>query len=70
MTDLAKRALTPEQKRALLDQLLAAWLEAPNLRLGQLIVNAVGGRHLADIFYREDDDLLANVETFVTKNKT
>lgn len=48
------RALTELRKRAVLKVLLEAWLDAPELRLGQLIVAATHGQ-LAPLFYLEDD---------------
>lgn len=60
------RAQTPEQKRAVLDRLHAAWLKAPEQRLGQLLENAM--RHGPPVlFYREDDALAAAVEAFTDK---
>jgi hypothetical protein len=33
------RAITPEQKRAVVERLLAAWLKVPSQRLGQMLSN-------------------------------
>ncbi len=57
MSDLPNRAKTPEQKRDVIDALFQAWLEHPELRLGQLFVNTAGG----DPFYVEDFDLVAKL---------
>jgi hypothetical protein len=61
------RALTADQKRAVLERLLAAWLRAPELRLGQLIDNAVRAKTgcLPDLFDVEDEQLAELVEAFV-----
>jgi hypothetical protein len=50
------RAETPEQKRAIVERLLAAWLAKPTLRLGQMIDNA-GFRAATALFYVEDEAL-------------
>ena len=57
------RADTPEKKRAVVEAVLAAWLCSPDQRLGQLISNGVtrAHGHAADIFYAEDDELVAAV---------
>lgn len=34
-------AQAPSAKRLIIEQLYAAWLAAPDMRLGQLIVNAI-----------------------------
>jgi hypothetical protein len=56
------RALTPEQKREILDRILAAWLAVPKMRLGQLITCATRGR---DVFSDEDYPLVTEVEAYV-----
>jgi hypothetical protein len=56
-----ERAVTPEQKRAVVERLYAAWLKVPNLRLGQLIANAVDG---GEIFYVPDGGLADDVESY------
>lgn len=56
---LPGRALTPEQKRAIIERLYTAWLKAPTLRLGQLIYASNG---LHDLFFVEDETLIASVE--------
>lgn len=57
------RAEYPEQKQDVLDCLLLAWNKTPELRLGQLIENAVADGQ--DIFYLEDYALLNMIEDFV-----
>ncbi len=43
----------------ILEALRAAWVESPDLRLGQLVVNAIRPtRPCPDVFYAEDDALL------------
>jgi hypothetical protein len=65
---LPGRAQTPQQKREVMEKLLAAWLKAPELRLGQLVDNAMylcaGSRTL---FYVEDTFLVEIVEDFTNK---
>ena len=53
-----KRATTDEKKRIICDRLYLAWCIVPNLRLGQLVVDAVG----EDPFYKEDEDLIVAIE--------
>lgn len=50
------RAATIEEKRACIEVLLDAWINARHLRLGQLLIVATHGQ---DLFYVEDDDLAA-----------
>lgn len=52
------RALTPEKKRAVIEQLYATWLALPQLRLGQLIDNAVHLYGQTDLFNTEDEELV------------
>lgn len=52
---------TPEQQRAIVDRLLAAWLRMPNLRFGQL-VSAAADRAEHDAFYIRDEALCEAVE--------
>lgn len=63
----ATRAVTPEQKREVIERLLAAWMRAPDLRLGQLISNSVyepvSGR-MVDLFTIEDVVFVESVERF------
>lgn len=68
------RALTPEDKRIVMDRFLVAWLRAPQQRLGQLVDNAVARQRRAeeplqrpngpDLFYIEDERLVEMVEQF------
>jgi hypothetical protein len=53
-----KRAKTPEQKRDVVERVLACWLKCDHLRLGQLLCNAAGG----DPFYTEDFELAQRAE--------
>jgi hypothetical protein len=55
------RAVTPEQQRAVVDRLLAAWLRMPDLRFGQL-VSAAADRAEHDAFYIRDEALCEAVE--------
>lgn len=62
--DLPGRALTPEQKRAIIERVLAAWEASPQLRLGQLIVNTLGRNpaHPVSLFFVEDEALAELME--------
>ena len=57
---MKNRAETPEQKREVIERLYAAWLQAPLLRLGQLIENRVVRKPV--LFYVEDFQLVEQVE--------
>lgn len=57
--DIAYRAHTPEQKRAIVEHLLAVWEKKPELRFGQLLLNAY-----PNLYYVEDMDLVEVVERF------
>lgn len=54
------RALTPSQKREVVERILSAWERVPDLRLGQLIEQAVRAR--GDLFYVEDHILVLSCE--------
>lgn len=56
------RAITPEQKRFIIERLYAAWLVFPRLRLGQLIELS----NPDEIYYKEDYSLLSDIEDHVT----
>jgi hypothetical protein len=74
------RAETPEDRERLLAELGKLWNIPPDLRLGQLIYNAVGfwllknnkpckARDVSDaIFEAEDDDLLTTIAKYVMEN--
>lgn len=69
---LPKRAETPEQKQEVMDQLLQLWLKCPELRLGQLIDNAMylnDDTFTPNLFSVEDFYLIEMLEKFVS-NKT
>lgn len=62
------RAETSEEKRVVIERLLAAWLKQPAQRLGQLIENATGAaadRKVVDLFYIEDQSLVECVEKYL-----
>jgi len=62
------RALTPEQKKATLDRIYQAWLQAPQQRLGQLISNSVKVHNQEDgssLYFVEDSVLASWAEDFV-----
>jgi hypothetical protein len=55
------RAHTPEEKRAIVERLLAVWLTVPDLRFGQMLTNAMRD---CSLFYVEDEVLASTVELF------
>jgi len=52
----------PRRIQVILDALKEVWEKSPDLRLGQLVVNAAGqhARH-GDVFYVEDDVMLEGI---------
>lgn len=56
----------PKRIRPLCDRLAEAWEKLPDLRLGQLIVDSIGGK---DPFYIEDEDLIRMLERFVRETR-
>ncbi len=48
------------------DKLVHAWIRYPDLRLGQLISNALHGCG-TDLFYMEDEDLIKRVIKYLDK---
>lgn len=71
-----QRARSPEEKRAVLDRIYAAWCACPSHRLGQLIVNTLrtGGSRMIDagidVFDVEDTDLAEACERFAGEYAT
>jgi len=63
------RAVTPEQKREVIERVYAAWLAAPQQRLGQFIKNAVGTLGPEFMFSVEDDAIAAACERFVKTSR-
>lgn len=60
-----QRAVTPEQKRAVIERILAGWLRAPSLRLGQFLMTATSG---APLYYTEDEALAQAAEQAFVSN--
>lgn len=60
------RAATEEQKRAIIERLLALWQAHPTQRLGQLLDNAHAGPLL---YYIEDETLIGLLEASVVGRK-
>lgn len=59
------RAETPKEKRAIVERVLRAWEQAPTLRLGQFIDNALTTTAGADTFNVEDDAFASRCEFYV-----
>ena len=55
----------PERIPEILERIRKVWSQAPDLRLGQMIVNAAG----RDPFYVEDEDMAQAIER-MGKKKT
>lgn len=66
------RAETPEQKRAVVERILAVWERYPLMRLGQLLENSLTVESdrinckgwFQDYFFTEDEDMARIVEQF------
>lgn len=54
----------PNRISELLTTLGAIWTYCPDMRLGQIIVNATG--HTGDMFHYEDDEMLEKLQQFLT----
>jgi hypothetical protein len=50
----------PKRIKAVLAAVRDAWLSSPDLRLGQLLVNATGAGK--DVFYIEDEELASRLK--------
>mgnify|MGYP006319314983 CR=1 FL=1 len=64
---MSGRAETPEQKRAVIERILAAWLRMPDLRFGQL-VSAAADRAEHDAFFIRDEALCEAVEALANRD--
>ncbi len=70
--NLPGRALTPDQKRAIIERVLIAWERSPQLRLGQLVSNAIAietahaeaADRVRRLYYVEDEALVDMLETW------
>lgn len=61
------RAITPEEKRKVMDNIYEAWLRTPELRLGQLM-ECAKPTSLDDLFYIEDDKMVNYIQEFIDKH--
>lgn len=59
------RAVTYEEKRVVMEKILALWARMPFLRLMQLIESACSG----DKFYLEDQELVKKIESFIQREE-
>lgn len=68
--DNPKRALTVAQKSSMIETMFQSWIRCPEMRFGQLIVNAIRSSSNANIplFYLEDSDLESMIVDFVQRN--
>lgn len=67
MENVAGRAYTYAEKRAIMEKILAAWAVNQHLRLGQFLENAVKLHNGADLFYLEDEILAEAVLEYAKK---
>ncbi len=70
---MTSRAKTNEQKRLVIERVLAVWQKNPDLRLGQLLINATSGldndHTVRKMFYVEDDALAERLELLMVPIK-
>ena len=52
----------PKRIDEVLEALREYWVAHPDMRLGQILVNLIGAKFAADIFYVEDDVLLEKLK--------
>ena len=66
------RANTVSKKNMMIEAIFQSWIKCPDLRLGQLIVNAIRASETAPqvpLFYIEDCDLESAIVEFACKNE-
>jgi hypothetical protein len=64
------RAHEPYMKKEILDRVFLVWEENPDMRLGQLILNALGDHPRNDLYYMEDFNLIGTIEEYYEHRKT
>lgn len=64
------RAQTENDKERIMRRLELAWKRQPAMRLGQLIINAIGPDAMPCLFNEEDYPLVGKIEEFVQRNST
>lgn len=63
MIQIKNRAKTPKEKKQVLNDLLKVWLQNPELRLAQLLMNLQNADGI-DIYYKEDFTLIEDLKKF------
>lgn len=56
-------------RQKILDRVFSVWCENPDMRLGQLLLNALGTNGGIDLFYVEDYELAASLEAYYERRK-
>lgn len=59
----------PNRIDEVLEALREYWIAHPEMRLGQILVNLVGAKFTADIFYVEDETLLEKLKETINNRK-
>ncbi len=63
---MTHRAITPEQKRAVVERILAVWEKNPELRLGKMFLDVTTGidndHTVGKMYFIEDEDLAERME--------
>lgn len=55
----------PARIRPILEKVEAAWINNPDMRLGQLLINLAPAEYRQDIFYMEDEELVAGLDKYI-----
>lgn len=55
----------PARIRRILDKVEAVWINNPDLRLGQLLIDLAPASFHNDIFYLEDDELEVEIDKYI-----
>lgn len=55
----------PDRIIRILNKIEAVWLDNPDFRLGQILVNFAPPRLMNDIFYWEDEDLEKQLDAYI-----
>lgn len=64
-----KRAVTPDKKREIVEDLLTIWLDNPQLRLGQLIGNVYHAPTGGDPYHVEDVDFINEISAYYSPDE-
>lgn len=55
----------PARIRPILEKVEAVWINNPDMRLGQLLINLAPPEYRQDIFYMEDEELVVGLDKYI-----